>query len=785
MKKFSLIAIFIFIFSGCLKAKKSPFDISKPTTGFVFGFISLNSNSTANQGAQTFSVSGTITGLTTGNLILQNNGKDDLTLTSVDKYSITGLASGATYSISVKSHPTGLACTLTKAKGTISANITDAHINCTAATANALYTLGDATKSYWLDYVKADGTSPLDATGNACTGSESGYYNSCIHAGEFKKVTIPNITSCDGITASDSLSAFNWKCVVATDSSVSVISTGLRGDKGLSDLIDFTSPGSFRNNTVTIQLNGSSLLTSATGKWWDNSIVVNNGGGVLSVTKTIYIVNDNSTAGLAYNIRNFHIALVLQSGLQKPSPNSPAIDIDQNFTWVEGSFSGTAGNIVINYSGNCKFNVVRNFSALTSFGNGYVFVNSLSSASYFSNIRAVNTGTGAAPRVLNLNNTKNILNGFTAYSSTGDLLSINNSDNIIMNIIAANGNGSGIISSSSTYTNNLYLNILSANNSGVGISLTNAGGLIYTTYSNLISVNHTISIENLFTRYTKYINTIAAHSTTNQYDANSGGSNTADVTFNGIFKVSGNFCSLSGIGANQGLGGTCNKLAPSETTPVTVNFTSLANSFVGRVNTDSVTTQTGTLLPNSNVISNSGWVTLSNPFRTWGLYDSNSSFPLNTQRGKCAGTANTCAIWDWSLKVTDTVARNVNDCPNGTIFDTHQWSDNTAPNQAYCDANYKGSKLNGSTCVTTFLRNAVEIFGDGVGNENGICESSEECLYTPNIGAYQGHSSDSTNTTKLVKADTTSSTNSNICPDITTGGTITNVKLWKFDTNGY
>jgi hypothetical protein len=46
-----------------------------------------------------------------------------------------------------------MACTLTKSKGTISASITDAHINCTAATANALYTLGDATKSYWLDYV--------------------------------------------------------------------------------------------------------------------------------------------------------------------------------------------------------------------------------------------------------------------------------------------------------------------------------------------------------------------------------------------------------------------------------------------------------------------------------------------------------------------------------------------------------------------------------------------------------------------------------------------------------
>jgi hypothetical protein len=56
--------------------------------------------------------------------------------------------------------------------------------------------------------------------------------------------------------------------------------------------------------------------------------------------------------------------------------------------------------------------------------------------------------------------------------------------------------------------------------------------------------------------------------------------------------------------------------------------------------------------------------------------------------------------------------------------------------------------------------------------------------FDPNIGAYQGHSSDSTNSSKLVPASQTSTTTTT-CPDVTTGGTITNVKLWKYDTNGY
>ena len=39
---------------------------------------------------------------------------------------------------------------------------------------------------------------------------------------------------------------------------------------------------------------------------------------------------------------------------------------------------------------------------------------------------------------------------------------------------------------------------------------------------------------------------------------------------------------------------------------------------------------------------------------------------------------------------------------------------------------------------TLFLRHAIEI-ADGIGNNNLLCESNETCLYTPNIGSYQGH----------------------------------------------
>ena len=103
-------------------------------------------------------------------------------------------------------------------------------------------------------------------------------------------------------------------------------------------------------------------------------------------------------------------------------------------------------------------------------------------------------------------------------------------------------------------------------------------------------------------------------------------------------------------------------------------------------------------------------------------------------------------IWDWSLLAADTVIKDAISLPTGNDTLTHRWSD-------------------GST--STLLRNAVEIQGDGTGNENMLCETGEDCLYTPNIGSYQGHGS-------LILAGS-----------IGTGGTIESVTLWKYDTNGY
>jgi hypothetical protein len=76
-----------------------------------------------------------------------------------------------------------------------------------------------------------------------------------------------------------------------------------------------------------------------------------------------------------------------------------------------------------------------------------------------------------------------------------------------------------------------------------------------------------------------------------------------------------------------------------------------------------------------------------------------------------------------------------------------------------------GASWNGSACTATFLRDAIEITDDGIGNDDLLCMSGERCLFSPNIGSYQGHGA-------LVSAGAF------------TPGAITDVTLLRYETNG-
>ena len=82
-----------------------------------------------------YTVGGSITGLTASGLVLQNNAADDLTVsaTSTSFTFATGVASGAPYSVTVKTQPAGLTCTVTSGSGAVgAAPVTNVAVACTA-----------------------------------------------------------------------------------------------------------------------------------------------------------------------------------------------------------------------------------------------------------------------------------------------------------------------------------------------------------------------------------------------------------------------------------------------------------------------------------------------------------------------------------------------------------------------------------------------------------------------------------------------------------------------------
>lgn len=83
----------------------------------------------------TFTIGGNVSGLVGSGLVLQDNGKDNLTITGTANVSFTfatPLASGATYAVTILTQPSnpGQTCTVANGTGTATSNITNVQIIC-------------------------------------------------------------------------------------------------------------------------------------------------------------------------------------------------------------------------------------------------------------------------------------------------------------------------------------------------------------------------------------------------------------------------------------------------------------------------------------------------------------------------------------------------------------------------------------------------------------------------------------------------------------------------------
>jgi large repetitive protein len=80
----------------------------------------------------TFTVGGSVSGLTATGLVLRNNGGNDLSIAGNGSFTFTtAVPSGSSYAVTVATHPSGQACWVTNGSGTVAAaNITNVAIAC-------------------------------------------------------------------------------------------------------------------------------------------------------------------------------------------------------------------------------------------------------------------------------------------------------------------------------------------------------------------------------------------------------------------------------------------------------------------------------------------------------------------------------------------------------------------------------------------------------------------------------------------------------------------------------
>ena len=164
----------------------------------------------------------------------------------------------------------------------------------------------------WNDWVLADGSSPLTASDASCSGADV----ACVHGGELRKVALPELASCAGLTARDSLGAFTWTCA-QVDGAPAMVSTELAAGHVLSELLE-DSGVAFRLNQVTVERAGVEVAHTAPAIWWLNPVMRDDDGGALSTAGAVVVAGGTGT--VAFTFAADGVALVLRPGVVVDGP---------------------------------------------------------------------------------------------------------------------------------------------------------------------------------------------------------------------------------------------------------------------------------------------------------------------------------------------------------------------------------------------------------------------------------------------------------------------------------
>lgn len=596
----------------------------------------------------------------------------------------------------------------------------------------------------------------------------------CAHGGELKKVIIPGEYSCNNLTLEDSLGIFEWKCLETT-MPVAFYSLGLKANKNLSDLIDYNS---FKQNKVNLYKNSLLTYSSQLSIWWTNTITpitLNSGDSDpplnLNSPNTIYTISGGGvqqTRGIFISADK--VSLVVMPGTQLEANTNLTLPVNCNgvitgrhcliyisgkYSWLEGKFKGYAG-LTDNFSGVIvNINDIPGVSRLTlrnievnanGAENGIFMQNTIGGE--FQSVKVYNANFRGI-YLLYLNSFKfdkveSYLNqGYGFYLESAVSHNIFSNISATQNSIAGFRNGNNNIFINSNFNNNprgyIHGSIL---NSSIFISCNFSNNInygfdnySYTLTSNQVTILHSIinntSGTGLFLHQEEgmIVNTIINNnnygldlnldaSTSSNYKNIYLWGNGTGLTLQSSFKNDNwkgklflnntiNCNALNGAQNNRGLDTNCQPIGPSTATLITNHNGSAI--FEGYKSDLINIHSSGSIL--FELISD--WFSFENNYRFW-ILNSN-------QKGACNSNGQSCGIFDWKLKSNVSELVNING-----IF---------IPNQP-CPISVSGdeSLISITNNYNPFLLHAVEIIGDYIGDDDGLCDSNESCFYQPNIG---------------------------------------------------
>lgn len=628
---------------------------------------------------------------------------------------------------------------------------------------------------------------PFSAT-TLCSASTSGKYGQCANGGMWRKIPT-NESSCANLTLSESAPGnwLNWRCKVVSGSAT-FYSVGLRDETRLADLIDVSNAPtsySWKTKTVSISKNGRAIHHSPATAWWDDNDLAplpnsSSATQTLNTADKIFVQNSNVSSSKGYYLAQDGIGIVVMPGFSMKfsaintfnncslSGNTTAITTrcglftDKKFHWIEGEFDSDAADtgLAYHFLGNGAH---RSLFRYASFVRGTDYAQALHcygcKGLLMQRSRMAHTEEGFVGDYQGANASSHILItesifsgiensavGFFGHSSyPGTDNGVTRSVIVGSGANAVNTGGAGVNTHNAPNTYAHLITMAQMNTRGFYYSQSNyvsASQVLALSNSGRLFVVDTSSGSPNHLRFAQIMSWL--HGTpdaTNyvfQLDA-AGTSLTANLSGNLWHNHAGTYAAYTpdynafSNSAGGGSGWTQTNLA-----------TSVAGSIVGQASSDSVASGVTFTYSPSMILAR-----FENPFRAI-LKDALITSTSIPSKGTCTG--GTCRLFDYRIKNSDSEVRN----KLGTF----------TPGAA-CPASLSDAAYSTQGVSNKYLYNAAEVLFDGNGDEDGLCESNEECIYQPNVGAYLGEGS----------------MHSSACV-FTDGANFQNIKMYGYATNG-